>query len=337
MAILTGVTQMHSLPVPQEKSSSSLRKTIHNDCAYVVDGVVYFSLDKYPNFGRLSGNSREDLLVTPDPKKRDPHDFALLRSPVNPIGTALGGFNLSTSQNEIATAGLHAKLASGLLGAYWQDNKVLPSFVFEALLDECALQISCELLTSQLDNASEAVFYIYQTLQDCEAAVSALRNGNPEEGAESNGKTTQISEEAKTCIYRLWNDFQTKMSDDLQTSPARIIKGQPKQHLPLIQSLIEIEKVVKEVLSILGLLSPLSYTEVVLQLKEKALDRANMKEDQVMDLIRKRAQARKERDFSSSDQIRRDLAAKGIALMDVGNLTYDYTTNYFNYDYTPTF
>ncbi|KAF7133033.1 hypothetical protein RHSIM_Rhsim09G0026400 [Rhododendron simsii] len=178
IAIFTSVRQMHSLPVPQEKSSSSLHKvcTIHNDCAYVVDGDVYFSLDKYPNFGCLSGNSQEDLLVTPDPKKRDPHDFAL------------------------------------------------------------------------------------------------------------------------------W-------------------KGKPKQHLPLIQSLIEIEKAVKEVLSILGLLSPLSYTEVVLQLKEKALDRANMKEDQAMDLIRKRAQARKERDFSSSDQIRRDLAAKGIALMDVDKET----------------
>lgn len=51
------------------------------------------------------------------------------------------------------------------------------------------------------------------------------------------------------------------------------------------------------------------------------MDRANMKEDQVMDLIGKRTQARKERDFSSSDQIRRDLAAKGIALMDVGKET----------------
>lgn len=51
------------------------------------------------------------------------------------------------------------------------------------------------------------------------------------------------------------------------------------------------------------------------------MDRANMKEDQVMDLIGKRTQARKERDFSSSDQIRRDLAAKGIALMEVGKET----------------
>ncbi|KAF7112762.1 hypothetical protein RHSIM_RhsimUnG0196200 [Rhododendron simsii] len=273
-----------------EQIISMTDETIHNDSAYVVDGDVYFSLDKYPNFGCLSGNSREELLVTPDPKKRDPYDFALWKASKpgepywdSPWGHERPGWHIECSamsshylsiqcdihgggrdlifphhENEIATS--WAACQASKVG-YWVhiDNEFYHPLSLRHYLMSVHFRSPVNYSTANLDNASEADFYIYL--------------------------------------------------------------GKPKQHLPLIQSLIEIEKVVKEVLSILGLLSPLSYTEVVLQLKEKALDRANMEEDQVMDLIGKRTQARKERDFSSSDQIRRDLAAKGIALMDVGKET----------------
>ncbi|XP_058181099.1 cysteine--tRNA ligase 2, cytoplasmic-like [Rhododendron vialii] len=445
-------------------SGKKLRsQTIHNDCASIVDGDVYFSLDKYPNFGCLSGNSREDLLVTPDPKKRDPHDFALWKPSKpgepywdSPWGHGRHGWHIECSamsshylsiqfdihgggrdlivphhENEIATS--WAACQASKVG-YWVhigrvnigDDKMSKSLGNHIPIHE----ISCELVKNRVPVPQNEPYYSIVRVSSCAPnqvpTNEVLHNhiiGQPlfgcwdfgdkirsnccvlpvlalgEELKEQrdlllklnyanvmevpglyfvdlciyihemhfegqlqfsltcfnysmtsaafsisflhipdtkNGKTTQISGEAKNCIYRLRNDFQSKMSDDLQTSPVlgsilpeslRFInkvldslKGKPKQHLPLIQSLIEIEKVVKEVLSILGLLSALSYTEVVLQLKEKALDRANMKEDQVMDLIRKRAQAWKERDFSS-DQIRRDLAAKGIDLMDVGKET----------------
>jgi cysteinyl-tRNA synthetase len=57
------------------------------------------------------------------------------------------------------------------------------------------------------------------------------------------------------------------------------------------------------------------------QLKAKALKRAGLTEDDVMSLIEDRAVARKSQDFKKSDQIRTDLSARGIALMDVGKET----------------
>lgn len=61
--------------------------------------------------------------------------------------------------------------------------------------------------------------------------------------------------------------------------------------------------------------------QVLQHLKDKALRRAGLTEDDVLHSIEERVLARKNKEFSKSDQIRSDLAAKGIALMDVGKET----------------
>ncbi|WP_025321663.1 cysteine--tRNA ligase [Deferrisoma camini] len=52
--------------------------------AYEVEGDVYFSVDSYPAYGRLSKRSLEDLVagarVEVDPRKRNPLDFALWKA-----------------------------------------------------------------------------------------------------------------------------------------------------------------------------------------------------------------------------------------------------------------
>ena len=49
--------------------------------AYVVNGSVYYDLSTFPKYGRLSGNTMEDLVagarVEINPEKRHPYDFAL--------------------------------------------------------------------------------------------------------------------------------------------------------------------------------------------------------------------------------------------------------------------
>ncbi|KAK8582604.1 hypothetical protein V6N13_069378 [Hibiscus sabdariffa] len=61
--------------------------------------------------------------------------------------------------------------------------------------------------------------------------------------------------------------------------------------------------------------------KILLQLKEKALTRAGLVEDDVIRLINERVEVRRNKDFLKSDQMRADLQAKGIALMDVGTET----------------
>ncbi len=52
--------------------------------AYEVDGNVYFAVTRFPDYGRLSGNTGGDLLegvrAEADPQKRDPRDFTLWKA-----------------------------------------------------------------------------------------------------------------------------------------------------------------------------------------------------------------------------------------------------------------
>ncbi|MBU1924627.1 MAG: cysteine--tRNA ligase [Candidatus Omnitrophica bacterium] len=58
-----------------------IQKLIKRGLAYEKDGNVYFSVRKFPSYGRLSGKKIDDLLtsvrIENDPLKADPLDFAL--------------------------------------------------------------------------------------------------------------------------------------------------------------------------------------------------------------------------------------------------------------------
>ncbi|KAG8366635.1 hypothetical protein BUALT_Bualt17G0100200 [Buddleja alternifolia] len=161
----------------------------------------------------------------------------------------------------------------------------------------------------QIEISSEAIFYIYQTLQDCEDVLLKLK-----EESETNNKTARISPAAQECISKLQSEFETKLADDLDTptilnaaiqEALRFIntsKKQPKQQqLSIVKSLIDLEKEVKQVLDVIGLLSGSSYAEVLQQLKDKALKRASLTENDILHSIEERMLARKNKEFSKSD------------------------------------
>lgn len=62
-----------------------IEKLLRNGCAYEVNGSVYFSVDRFEEFGKLSHLPREEMLPIAnergnnphDPNKRDPLDFVL--------------------------------------------------------------------------------------------------------------------------------------------------------------------------------------------------------------------------------------------------------------------
>ncbi|XP_022137417.1 cysteine--tRNA ligase, chloroplastic/mitochondrial isoform X1 [Momordica charantia] len=175
-----------------------------------------------------------------------------------------------------------------------------------------------------LESASDRIFYIYQTLDDCRAVVS-----QQDESSFKGSIAPSVVEE----INRFYNVVLTSMSDDIHTpvvlaalsDPLKIIndllhtrKGKKQEFR--IESLAALEKIIGSVLSILGLM-PASYSEALQQLKEKALIRAKLTNDQVLQKIEERNAARKNKEYEKSDAIRTDLATVGISLMDGPNGT----------------
>src|SRR5574341_1867238 len=61
-----------------------IQRLLHRGLAYSIDGDVYFAVRRFPEYGKLSHRSLEDLRagarVEVDERKRDPMDFALWKS-----------------------------------------------------------------------------------------------------------------------------------------------------------------------------------------------------------------------------------------------------------------
>ncbi|CAI9102404.1 OLC1v1000667C1 [Oldenlandia corymbosa var. corymbosa] len=136
-------------------------------------------------------------------------------------------------------------------------------------------------------------------------------------------------------------NFKTKMADDLHSntiltgaladamrimnnSSDKLQKNHPGNKIMMqsVEHLIELEKEVRKILALLGLLSEEhSISEVLEQLKDKALKRADLTEEDVLREIQERAKQRKMRNYEAGDEIRKKLAARGIGLGDEGDQT----------------
>ncbi|XP_050363881.1 cysteine--tRNA ligase, chloroplastic/mitochondrial isoform X1 [Argentina anserina] len=375
---------LHCLPPTVEPRVSDhmpqiidmIKQIVENGHAYGVDGDVYFSVEKFPDYGRLSGRKLEDNRagerVIVDSRKENPADFALWKSAKegepfwdSPWGPGRPGWHIECSAMSAAYLGYSFDIHGGGMDlvfphheneiaqscaackqsdiSYWMHNgfvtidseKMSKSlgnfFTIRQVIDLYhPLALRLFLLGThylspinysdvQLESTSERIFYIFQTLYDCESVVSqhdvsTLKDTIPPEIVES--------------INNFNNVFVTSMSDDLHSSvvfgslsdPLKTMNDllhtrKGKKQALRIESLAALEKITRNALSILGLM-PASYAEILQQLKEKALKRAKLTENQVLQRIEERTAARKNKEYVKSDTIRKDLAAVGITLMD---------------------
>ncbi|KAM7492951.1 hypothetical protein LguiB_027560 [Lonicera macranthoides] len=353
-----------------------IKQVIDNGCGYEIDGDVYFSVDKFSQYGRLSGRKLEDNRagerVVVDSRKKNPADFALWKSAKegepfweSPWGRGRPGWHIECSamsatylgysfdihgggmdlvfphhENEIAQScaacdqsnirywihngfvTIDSEKMSKSLGNFFTIRQVIDLYhplALRLFLIGTHYRSPINYSDALLESASDRVFYIYQTLHDCEDVLSHHDEAN---------RTDKIPPETLNCINKFDEVFLSSMSDDLHTPVVLAALSEPlktandllhtrkgKKQALRLESLSALEKTMRNVLIILGLM-PTSYSEVLQQLMEKALKRAKLTEDQVLQKIDERTMARKNKEYEKSDTIRKELAALGIDLMD---------------------
>ncbi|KAK6279454.1 hypothetical protein POUND7_019721 [Theobroma cacao] len=382
------MVHLHCLPPSVEPRVSDhvpqiidmIKQILDNGYAYRVEGDVFFSVEKFPDYGQLSGRKLEDNRagerVAVDSRKRNPADFALWKSTKegepfweSPWGPGRPGWHIECSamsaaylghsfdihgggmdlvfphhENEIAqscAACKHSNISywihngfvtvdsekmSKSLGNFFTIRQVIDLYhplALRLFLIGTHYRSPINYSDVLLESASERIFYIYQTLHDCENALS--QHDTRLQGS--------IPPETSNAINKFHNDFLVSMSDDLHTPVVLAALSDPlktindllhtrkgKKQAMRIESVAALEKIIRNVLSVLGLM-PTSYSKALQRLKEMALQRAKLTEDQILQKIEERSEARKNKDYEKSDAIRKDLAVVGIALMDSPNGT----------------
>jgi cysteinyl-tRNA synthetase len=101
-------------------------KLLERGHAYEVDGNIYFAVETFPGYGRLSGNTVDQLRAghrqeEPDPRKRHHADFALWKAAgagrlvkwPSPWGDGYPGWHIECSAMSLATLGEYIDVHTG--------------------------------------------------------------------------------------------------------------------------------------------------------------------------------------------------------------------------------
>jgi len=330
---------------------SLIETLIDKGHAYEGDSDVYFSVESFKSYGKLSGRNLEDMLagarVDIDVDKKNPSDFVLWKKDTegikwdSPWGLGRPGWHIECSAMSIDALGETFDIHGG-----GSDLK-FPHHENEIAQSECvtgkdfakiwmhtgSLRIDKEKMSKSLGN----FVTVKESLENHSPEVLRLFLISSHYRSPLNYSDESI-EEAKSSLDRLYNSiedleylskesvkseysdkFHNAMQDDFNTPSAISVLFEIARQVNSHKKDNEIEEATKlaselyDLSSILGLLQqdPNDYFR----------DGINISESQIQSLIDKRNKARAEKDFTLSDKIRDDLLEMGIALEDRNNET----------------
>ena len=339
--------------------------------AYESGGDVYYSVEKFANYLRLSKRNLEEMQagarIAPGEQKRNPMDFALWKAAKpgepsweSPWGAGRPGWHIECSamsssllgdsfdihgggrdlifphhENEIA----QSEGASGKpFAKYWLHNgfvnvnqekmsKSLGNFftIRDILKSYDAEVVRFFILTAQyrspidfsdqnLMEAQSGLSRFYEALEAAHKAVAGIAESQAEssEGAELEAKFREAMDDDFNTAQAIAHLFEGVRTLNRLITNQEVCQNRPIWSPKCVICTRTILRLGQEVLGLFE-----SEAAVWLEkVKMAGLAQLNITAEEIEAQIQARLQARQEKDFAKSDEIRDALAARGIELLD---------------------
>lgn len=187
-----------------------------------------------------------------------------------------------------------------------------------------------------LEESSDRLYYLYQTLGDASEAMTAAAAADDEEQKTTNdtkvapklaglaAEGVQLAEETRSAVAAaLADDLNTPLAVASLSAPLKFVNDllttkKGKKAVGRMAALTDLVRAVEDTLEAVGLPAERGGAggQILEELRGLALARAGLTAAEVAAAVAERAEARAAKDFEASDRIRDELGAKGVALMD---------------------
>ena len=321
-----------------------ISKLLEKGYAYIADGNVYYDTTKFSNYYELSGRNSDDLLVAvredikEDTSKRNPFDFGLWFTNSkfknqelqwdSPWGKGYPGWHIECSGISLKYLGERLDIHCGAEDAifphhtneiaqseayighkwcnYWvhlgflndKNGKMSKSkgeFLTVSLLEEKGYDPLAYRYLCLNSNYHNSLTFTFDILDGAMNEYKKLKNK-----VQSIPKNDSVVNQEKYNEYI--NHFKESLSDNLNTSMCitilyNLLKDKDTSNATKYAIIEEFDKVLS-----LDLLK----NDIV----------KNENDDYILEMIDKRNEAKKNKDYALADQIRNELLEKGIVLKD---------------------
>ena len=322
-----------------------IEKLIEKNHAYAGKSDVYFSTDSFAEYGRLSRRNTEEMLagarVNIDEEKRNPADFVLWKKADqglawdSPWGKGRPGWHIECSAMSMDALGESFDIHGGGMDLKFphHENEIAQSKCSTGKdfatywMHTGSLRIDQEKMSKSLDN--------FITIKDALKSFSSevLRyflisshyrspmNYSIDGLTEAQASLDRLYTALKDCeiqVDEVENEFsfqyRTMMDDDFNVPGALAVLFDIAKSINLLKDSDQFDQANQLATSLVSLAKPLG---VLQQDPEEYLKTGvQLSEDKIDGLISERELARKNKDFTKSDQIRDELVSMNIVLED---------------------